>query len=97
MLGPIWSKRSKESKKLISLMLNKNYEERPSAYEILNCEWIKNSLKYEKYQVGSDMMIDNLTEFHVTYILLSFKTSRKLLSTHILPPSSTPARTRRNS
>ena len=33
-------------------MLNKNYEERPSASEVLNSEWIKNSIIYDSDEVG---------------------------------------------
>ena len=51
-LGVVWSKRSKQSKMLIGSMLNKNYEERPSASEVLNSEWIKNSIIYDSDEVG---------------------------------------------
>ena len=45
-LGTIWNKRSKESKRLLSRMLNKNSKERPSALEVLNSDWIKNTLRF---------------------------------------------------
>jgi serine/threonine protein kinase len=35
-IDPIWNKRSKESKKLVLQMLNKDYNERISAYDVLN-------------------------------------------------------------
>jgi serine/threonine protein kinase len=35
-VDPIWNKRSKECKKLVLQMLNKNYKERISAVDVLN-------------------------------------------------------------
>lgn len=41
-VDPIWSKRNKLAKELITRMLNKNPDERPSAEEALNSKWLTN-------------------------------------------------------
>ena len=48
-------------------MLNKNYNERLSALEVLNSDWINNSSKYENKELGLDA-IKNLQTFHVLFI-----------------------------
>lgn len=45
-------------------MLTKDYNERISAMEVLNSEWMRNSTKYNLSEVGPEI-IRNLTSFHV--------------------------------
>lgn len=89
-VGPIWNKRSKDCKKLVMQMLNKNYNERVSALDVLNSDWVSNSLQYSSNELGFDA-IKNLQTFQFqnklkavvyTYIasqLYSNKDKEKLL------------------
>jgi calcium-dependent protein kinase len=64
-VGPIWNKRSKECKRLVMQMLNKDYNERPNAVEVLNSEWIQTAVKhYHNDDLGIETL-KHLNNFHV--------------------------------
>lgn len=74
-LGPIWNKRSKESKKLVMQMLNKDYTERLSAFEVLNSEWFLNAAnRLQNDDLGIET-IKHLNNFHVKSKIFSSKTN----------------------
>ena len=70
-VGSIWKGRSPLVKNLIEKMLSKNFEERISAADALSSPWFsgKASVVQDSKDIRT-MMVKNLENFHVNFILL---------------------------